>query len=146
MRLQASTDYAVRILQYLHAVEGQEGELQTATDISNATGVTYPFFIKIANQLKKKGLLDSVQGRHGGYILGKSGEEISLYDVIRAVEGEVEIHGCLRTPPTCSMGDPSGCSMHVFFRGMQDKLIAELSGKSIADLVVASSELENRAS
>ena len=131
MKLQISTDYAMRILQHLHV---HKGEVQTATAISGAVGITYPFFIKIANQLKRAGLLVSVQGRHGGYALGRPGHEISYYDVLVSTTGEVKISRCLESGEPCLHGQRSACKVHTFLQGLQGRIIAELSSQSIADL------------
>jgi len=130
MKIQVSTDYAVRILQHLHQ---SSGELHTASSIAEAIGITYPFFIKIANQLKKRKLIDSVQGRNGGYFLGKPAEEISLYDVFLSIEGELVVSHCLSGQP-CTKGKHKDCKLHNVFRAVQGKVINELSSQTIADL------------
>jgi len=131
MQLQISTDYAVRILQYLHK---NKEDLPTAMTISQSIGITYPFFIKIANQLKQKGLLSAVQGRNGGYRLARPAQQINLYDVFLCIEGELQINRCLQKNQTCSKGDTTSCKMHAFLRSLQNKVIEEMSGQSIADL------------
>jgi len=135
MRLQVSTDHAIRILQYLHERDRNNNDLHTAMDIANATGVTYPFFIKIANQLKKNGLLSSIQGRNGGYVLGRPAHEISLYDVFLAIEGELQIRSSLHESAQYAKHNPETCTLHIFLRNMQDEMIAKMTGKSIADLM-----------
>lgn len=135
MKLQISTDYAIRILLYLHANGGHKGELQTATDVSTATDISYPFYVKIANQLKKHGLLESIQGRNGGYTLGRPAEEISIYDVFQAIEGELQIRTCFKEAHGCTRGDSNSCKLRAFLGKLQEDLIAEMSGKSIADLM-----------
>jgi len=132
MKLQISTDYAVRILQCLHK---HEGGMLTAMEIAESTGITYPFFIKIALQLKKKGLLNSVQGRNGGYLLGKSAHKISIYDVFLCIEGEVQFCPHLKNGKSCLRGEASACKLHTFLYDLQEKLIEEMSNQSIADLV-----------
>ena len=132
MRFQISTDYAIRILQHLH---GQNGEMSTAVDISQAIGITYPFFIKIANQLKRESLVNSVQGRYGGYILGKSAHEISIYDVILSIEGELYINRCLSTGQRCEHGQRTNCKVHDVLSNVQSGMVKELSDVTIADLV-----------
>ena len=130
MQLQISTDYAVRILQYLHK---HKDDLPTAMTISQSIGITYPFFIKIANQLKQKGLLSAVQGRNGGYKLARSAEEISMYDVFLSIEGELQINRCLHPEQNCTKGEVHACKLHKFLRSLQDKLIHEMTSQSIAD-------------
>ena len=135
MQFQMSTDYAVRILSYLHL---HKDELSTANGISKAVGVTYPFFIKIANRLKNEGLLEAVQGRKGGYKLARSAAEISLYDVVMAMEGKLQINRCLKDDKFCSRGDPGDCPVHDFMQDLQGKIIADLSRVHIAELSTAS--------
>ena len=132
MRLQTSTDCAIRILQYLH--EHRRGGLHSAVRITEQIGIAYPFFTKVANQLKRHGLLTSVQGRNGGYHLGKSAHEISLYDVFLCIEGELLLNRCLNGHP-CTRGEHKDCKLHSVLHGLQGRVIAELSGQTIADLV-----------
>jgi len=132
MQLQISTDYAIRILQYLHK---HKDDLPTAMTISQSIGITYPFFIKIANQLKQKGLLSAVQGRNGGYRLARPASQISIYDVFLSIEGHLQINRCLQKDQGCTRGEKEDCLMHGFFRSLQDKLVDEMSSKNIADFV-----------
>ena len=134
MQVQISTDYAIRILQYLHK---HKEELPTAMTISQSIGITYPFFIKIANQLKQKGLLSAVQGRNGGYRLARCAHEISVYDVFLAIEGDLQINRCLQPGQQCSRGEGvrEECKLHKFFHGLQEKIIADMVEQNVADFV-----------
>ena len=134
MQLQVSTDYAVRILQHLHI---HRAELATAKTISDAIGVTYSFFIKIANQLKKHGLLHTVQGRKGGYMLARPASEISLYDIFLAIEGKLQINRCLRDDQYCSRDAVGKCPVHDYLFALQNDMIALLSSKYISEFVPA---------
>ena len=139
MRIQVSTDYAVRILRYLHKAEEKQEPLQTAMTITIATGLTYPFFIKIANQLKKSNLVSAVQGRNGGYVLGKPADQITIYDVFLATEGEMWINHCLKGDHThCSRDGFKNCALRKFFGCMQQDMIAKMTAQTIRDLDRAS--------
>ena len=129
MQFQLFTDYAIRILIHLHTHE----DLQTATEIAESVGVSYPVFVKVANQMKKKGLLCSVQGRYGGYRLGRSAHKISLYDVVSAIEGGLAINRCLRDDRYCSRHATEHCPVHDNFQNLQNMLIEHLSGQYISD-------------
>jgi len=104
-------------------------------DIAEAVGVTYPFFIKIAGQLKKAGLIEAVQGRHGGYQLGMPACEISLYNVFLAIEGELQINRCLKGVKECSHITLHGCKLRSFFCRLQEQITASMSGIVISDLI-----------
>lgn len=129
MQLQISTDYAIRILQYLH---DHKTELPTAMTISQAIGITYPFFIKIANQLKQKGLVDAVQGRNGGYKLAPGAEDTTIYDIFLAIEGPLQINRCLQDDRLCSRDAVDHCPVHVFFGSLQEQIISAMQSKNIS--------------
>ncbi|MCL2569146.1 MAG: Rrf2 family transcriptional regulator [Oscillospiraceae bacterium] len=138
MKMQMSVDYAIRILQYMHE---NRGGLLKAMEIADATGVSYNFYIKIANQLKKSGLLQSAQGRHGGYVLGRPAQDISIYDVFKCMEGELQIKSCMREHAFCAGGPPSDCKLRTSLQKLQSKMIVEMSNKSIADLADSDYEI-----
>ena len=132
MRLQISTEYALRILQHLHSRRCHD--LQTAMSIATSIGISYPFFNKISNQLKKADLIATVQGRNGGYTLGKSAHEISLYDVYSCVEGEISINRCLEEGHRCTYKDKVNCKTRKALHALQSQMVVEMSSISVAEL------------
>ena len=131
MKLQASTIYAIRILQYLHI---HRGKVLTSAEIARDVGIPHAFFLTIANQLKHTGLLSSIRGRYGGYVLGKSACDINVYNVVLAIEGDLRISCCFENGKLCPYGEPTSCKIHNTLHNMQDKMIEHMSGVSIADL------------
>jgi Rrf2 family protein len=83
MRTTAKADYAVRAAVELAAA----GELVTAEHIAQAQGIPVNFLENILRDLRRGGIVDSRRGQQGGYTLARPAEEISVADVIRAVEG-----------------------------------------------------------
>ena len=126
MQFQKSTDLAIRILHHLYNYTPR-GDAPTAQSIAEATGITYPYFIKLAGLLRNYGLLKAVQGRNGGYKLGKNAWEISLYDVVLAIEGELQIYHRFKEEPK------EACDMYDFFRDMQGTLVYKLASTNITD-------------
>lgn len=131
MQFQVSTDYAIRIVYYLSK---HQDDLPTAMTIAEKMGITYPFFIKVANRLKQKGLINAVQGRNGGYYLGRPPEDISLYDIVVVMEGHIKINRCLEDEGLCSRDAIGWCSFYDIFLEIQNELIQRLSAVYIADL------------
>ena len=84
MRLSAKADYALRAS--LELASGGEGHVK-AEAIARAQGIPLRFLEQILLDLKHAGLVASQRGAEGGYWLAKPPGEISLADVIRAVEG-----------------------------------------------------------
>ena len=58
------------------------------SDVADMHGISPLFLKKIARMLKKQGLVSSREGQHGGYVLAKSKEEISAWDIMQAVAGK----------------------------------------------------------
>ena len=83
MRTTAKADYAVRAAVELAAA----GDMVTAEQIAHATGIPHNFLENILRDLRRAGLVESRRGQAGGYLLAKPADEISIADVIRAVEG-----------------------------------------------------------
>ena len=85
MRVSAKADYAIRATAELAAAEGT-GQLR-ADRISEAQDIPIKFLESILLELKHAGIVRSQRGAEGGYALARPGAEISLADVIRAVDG-----------------------------------------------------------
>jgi Rrf2 family protein len=83
VRTTAKADYAVRAAVELAAT----GDVVTAEHVAQATGIPHNFLENILGDLRRAGLVESRRGQAGGYLLAKAAEEISIADVIRAVEG-----------------------------------------------------------
>src|SRR5439155_22450303 len=82
-RTTAKADYAVRA-----AVElAGSGDLLTAEHMAQAQAIPVNFLENILRDLRRAGIVESRRGQQGGYVLARPAEEISLADVIRAVEG-----------------------------------------------------------
>jgi Rrf2 family protein len=83
MRTTAKADYAVRA-----AVElASAGDLLTAEQIAQAQSIPVNFLENILRDLRRAGIVESRRGQAGGYVLARPADEISIADVIRAVEG-----------------------------------------------------------
>ncbi|RPI24374.1 MAG: Rrf2 family transcriptional regulator [Acidobacteria bacterium] len=89
MKITARVEYAVLALFEL-ALGGADRQLQ-AREISTRQGIPLRFLEQILIQLKKAGLVKSVRGASGGYLLGKHPADITLRDVLEAVEGELTL-------------------------------------------------------
>jgi len=131
MQLKAQTDYAIRILRFLHT---RNVETLTAMQIALATDITTPTFTQIAMKLKKDDMLKTIQGGQGGYILGKPANEISVYDVLVSIEGELKINHCMESEGLCSHGEEVKCKVHEKLYNLQGEIIEKLSNLYISDL------------
>jgi len=78
-------------------------------DIAGALHVSPSHLAKVMQRLAKIGLIRSVRGRAGGFVLARDPEEITALEIYEAVEGPLEIRQCLFPEPqcrgTCMLGD-----------------------------------------
>jgi len=85
MRISAKVDYAVRAAVELAAAK--EKEAMKGDVIAEAQGIPLKFLENILGELKHHGIVNSRRGAQGGYWLAKPADEVSLADIVRAVEG-----------------------------------------------------------
>ena len=92
MRLSHLADYAVVLM--TAAARRPAGARLSATELAADTGVPLPTAQKLMGQLAACGLLSSVRGAGGGFALSKGAGEISLADIVEAVEGPIAMTVC----------------------------------------------------
>ena len=103
MRLTHLADYAVVLM--AAAARQPAGARLSATELSTETGVPLPTAQKLMGQLAGHGLLSSVRGAGGGFTLARPAPEISLADIVEAVEGPIAMTQC------SGHEDVSGCAL-----------------------------------
>jgi FeS assembly SUF system regulator len=101
VRLSHLADYAVVLM--TAAARRNAGERLSATELSVETGVPLPTTQKLMGQLATAGLLDSVRGVGGGFSLARCASEITLADVIEAVEGPIAMTVCSEGRTDCAL-------------------------------------------
>lgn len=135
MRISAKSDYAVRAAVVL-AVE-TEREATTAEAIARSQDIPLKFLLNILNDLKRARIVASHRGSHGGYHLARPPEQISVADVIRAIEGPLaSVH---EIPPERITYPPPAESLQQVWIAVRASLRSVLEEVTIAD--VASGKL-----
>ena len=92
MRLTHLADYAVVMM--TAAARRKAGDRLSASELADETGVPLPTAQKLMGKLASAGLLNSARGAGGGFTLARPGQEISLADIIEAVEGPISMTQC----------------------------------------------------
>jgi FeS assembly SUF system regulator len=92
MRLTHLADYAVVMM--TAAARRDSGARLSATELSGETGVPLPTAQKLMGKLASAGLLSSARGAAGGFALARPAAEISLADIVEAVEGPIALTIC----------------------------------------------------
>jgi Rrf2 family protein len=118
MRLTHLADYAVVLM--TAAARRPAAARLSATELSAETGVPLPTAQKLMGQLAMSGLLTSVRGAGGGFALARPAAEISLADVVEAVEGPIAMTVCSghEGPSDCALDAHCRVKPHMGIVGM----------------------------
>ncbi len=134
MQFHLSTEYAMRILNYLGS---KKGALSSAEELAESLGITHLYLMKIMRPLKNANLIVSVQGRHGGYRAACPLEKISVYDIVCAIEGNVCISPCMKEGYQIKSKTAEQHSGQEFFRSMQEHIVDILKDTRLSDIAAA---------
>ena len=110
MKINKLTDYSIVILANLVAKD--ENAMHTAKELSEFSGIPLPTVTRILKMLSSKGILESQRGAQGGYELTKNPTDISVAQVIEAMEGPIALTECASDDcacafePSCAVGKP----------------------------------------
>lgn len=133
MQITRQADYAVRAV--LHLARG--GDQRTATSaIAEEQRIPPSFLAKIVSQLSIAGLLHTSRGARGGVTLARTPKEITLLEVIEAIDGPIQLNECVGDNGTCSFDD--NCPLRPVWCEAQEELVTRLKGTNFADMVAKS--------
>ena len=120
MQITRQADYAVRAVHYL---AGLGADQRAATSqIAQEQRIPPSFLAKIVSQLSVAGLLQTSRGARGGVSLARSPEEISLLEVVEAIDGPIYLNECVADRgASCVFGED--CPMRPVWCEAQSKLV-----------------------
>ncbi len=130
MQITRQADYAVRAVLYL-AQLGPGGRASTA-QIAREQKIPLTFLAKIVSQLSAAGVVRATRGAHGGVALARMPDEISLLEIVEAIDGPVMLSECTLNAETCSMTDD--CSVRVVWCEVRSQLVEKLGQTKFAQL------------
>jgi len=131
MKLSTRGRYGVRLMADLAIHAG--GAPVFLKDIAQRQDVSEKYLWNLINPLKTAGLLVSVRGPRGGYLLGKNISKITIKDILCAVEDDLCLVDCVNHPETCSRAKM--CIFRDFWREIASDFSRLLSSKTLEDLV-----------
>jgi Rrf2 family protein len=123
-------DYAIRAM--LDVASQSEGSRTVTEQIALRQEIPGAFLSKVVAQLTQSGLLRTQRGASGGVFLGRAAEEISLLQVVEAVQGPVVLNLCTGPYDGCTRADT--CPAHPVFRQAQQGLAGALDKATLAEI------------
>lgn len=130
MQLTRAADYAVRVMVHLAALP--PGERATRSEMAASGDVPEAFLSKILQSLTRSGLIVSHRGMAGGYVLGRPAEQVTVLDVVDAIEGPLQLNACVGPNAACDRS--AWCLVHKVWDRAHHALSAVLRSESIASL------------
>jgi Rrf2 family protein len=124
------TDYAARLVLHLAAL-GEDGRA-TLKEIAAKRLLPEPFVRRVVGRLATAGIVRTVRGAGGGVRLARPAHEISLLDVVRAMEGGVVLNRCVDSPAACPLS--SACPVNRAWTDATRQLEGSLAGVRFSDL------------
>ena len=112
-------------------------------EISERQEVSVPYLEQILGTLRRAGLISSVRGPGGGYLLKEEPAKVSIGDILRELEGPVALTSCLDPEEGCSRVER--CVTHMLWRSLGEKIEAFLGTITLADLLRDESLLKQTA-
>ncbi len=131
MQITRQADYAVRAMAYLSQL-GPDRRAATS-QIAQEKQIPPSFLAKIVSQLSVAGLLQTSRGARGGVSLAKSPDQISLLDVVEAIDGPILLNECVGDLSTCSFDD--SCPLKPVWCDAQSELVSRLASVKFAHIV-----------
>jgi len=138
MRLSTRGRYGVRFMMDL-AIHFGNGPI-LLREVSERQGISTKYLEQLIRSLKTAGLVKSTRGPHGGYHLTKPSSEITLYDVVRTLEGPIAMAECVEDPGSCPRSD--ACAARECRAEVSGKIVEILSAMTLKEIAERQRELD----
>lgn len=132
MRISTRGQYSLEALLYMALIP--EGTLASTRNISKNTGVSDGYLEQLFIPLKQAGILRGVRGARGGYFLGREKPDITVGEILRAVEGSLMPVECL-SPGMCSL--ENSCIIQNTWRNLYLEINDCIDSITLKDLVTS---------
>jgi Rrf2 family cysteine metabolism transcriptional repressor len=132
MKVSAKEQYGLRVMAELADRYG-EGPV-SLSEVAHAQGLSLDYLEQIVPALRDAGLLNSTRGAKGGYELTRPSDEITVGDVLRALDGDILPVLCVSESDArpCVRGDT--CAARTVWQTIRDRVIETLDGMTLADI------------
>jgi len=131
MQITRQADYALRAIIFLSKLTADEKA--STSVIAEEKKIPPSFLAKIISQLSIAGIIHTSRGARGGVSLAKPPEDITVLDVIEAIDGPILLNDCTVNPDNCPFS--KDCELHDIWTDAREDLVEKLGGVTFARLV-----------
>lgn len=126
-------EYALQAVMYIALKP--DHDMTSIRELASSLNIPYHFLAKILQDLTHKGLLTSLKGSSGGYMLAAPKDSITAFQIVDAIDGSDFLTKCMIGFPTCSSETP--CSIHEDWAKFREQLHETLKRTSIIEMALA---------
>ena len=130
LRVTKLTDYATVVLTVLAA---RPGEVLSAAELAEQSGLEAPTVSKLLKPLAQAGLVEGLRGVHGGYRLSRDAADITLIEIVEAMEGPLAMTECSQHESHCGIAHQ--CGARANWRLINDVVADALRGVTLAQML-----------
>ena len=131
MRLSTRSRYGVRMM-FEFALKFNQGPV-FLKDVATMQGISFKYLSKLVIPLKSAGLLQSVRGANGGYMLAKHPSEITIRMIVEKLEGDVSLVECTENPNVCRRN--VDCVARTIWKKADEAIMQVLDNITLQDMV-----------
>jgi len=140
MKISSRGQYGIRALVVLATRHG--GGPTQVREIARVEGLSAKYLEQLLGRLRTGGMVRSVRGARGGYVLARSPEAITVREVLLLLEGSLAPVGCVDEGGTCGGATGHACVAHPVWSGLHATVLGYLDSFTLADLVPAAAPAE----
>ena len=134
MKLGTKGRYAVMAMVDLACFSTETGKPISLSDISARQGISLSYLEQLLAKLRRNGLVKSIRGPGGGYLLSRSSADIRISDIITAADEHMSATRCISGSAQGCNADKSRCLTHDLWDELTNQIIMYLSSVSLADV------------
>jgi Rrf2 family protein len=131
MQITRQADYAIRAMLFLASLK--PGERASTSQIAETKKIPSSFLAKIVSQLSIAGLIHTSRGARGGVSLAHTPEEVTVLDVVEAIDGPIALNDCTLDPRQCSFGEE--CPIRPLWCDTQAELVEKLRTTTFSQFI-----------
>lgn len=132
LKLSKKIDYGLMAISHI-AYRGDDNKIVNTKRIAEEYSIPVELLAKILQKMAKGGLITSLNGPKGGYILARPPREITIGEVVKAIEGPIELVECYRRDETVCQ-QLGKCSVRRPIRKIQDSITRLLDSMTIEEI------------
>lgn len=134
MQITRQADYAVRAV--LHLARVGNSERSATSMVAKEQNIPPSFLAKIISQLSIAGLLHTSRGARGGVTLAREPKDITLLEVVEAIDGPIQLNECVGNTGACTFDE--NCPIKPVWCDAQDELVKRLQNTTFAQMLAQS--------